>query len=123
MYELLCKQVPFGANENDPYKIYEKIIEKKIIYNDNSHQVIECKKIIEQLLCKNVNLRMPGGISKFKLHNYFTDLDWDMLKIKKIKAPLIPKYNKIDSSNIKNLDFISSYEKQGQANELWDKEF
>ena len=90
LYEMICKEVPFGHGDKNPYSIYEKILRKRLIFNTLSDNFIESKRIIEQLLCKSPNLRMIGGPSKFKLQSYFSCIDWINLKIKKIKPPIHP---------------------------------
>lgn len=95
MFEIISQEVPFGANEKDPYKIYELILEKRIIYTKCSQKVVAGKRVLEQLLCKNPEMRMPGGIKNFKLDKYFKDIDWDLLKIKKIQSPVIPSFPEV----------------------------
>ena len=94
LYEMICKEVPFGQGDNNPYSIYEKVMRKRLIFNTLSDKFIESKRIIEQLLCKSPNLRMIGGPLKFKLQSYFSCIDWMNLKVKKIKPPIYPAITK-----------------------------
>ena len=123
MFEILCKDVPFGAKETDPYKIYEMILEKRIIYNRESQKVFAGKRIIEQLLCKNPEMRMPGGISKFKSDVYFNGTNWGLLKMKKSPAPLIPTIPPLNSSDLQSLDCISDFEAINDFSTTWDEGF
>jgi cGMP-dependent protein kinase 1 len=89
MFELLYKKVPFGFGQEDPFEIYKSIIAKRLIYPEGFNEMNEYRKIIEQLLCKNPSLRMPGGIAKFKVNRYFKDIDWSLIRNKRIQSPFV----------------------------------
>lgn len=120
LFEILCGEVPFGAREDDPLMVYEKILEKRIVYNKYADNVPEGKKIIEQMLCKNPSVRMPGGISKFKEHRYFVDFSWEELRMKKIRSPVIPEISKVKEGG-KSIEDFSQYEVvEDSYEEGWD---
>ena len=123
LFEILCKDVPFGAKETDPIKIYEMILEKRIIYNKESQNVLAGKNIIEQLLCKNPEMRMPGGVSKFKTDVYFNNINWDLLKLKKIRAPVIPSSSPLNFADLQGIDCIADYEAINDFSTAWDEGF
>lgn len=92
LFEMICKEVPFGNGENDPFAVYEKILKKRIVFPSMADKYSQSKKIIEQLLCKNSALRMPGGASKFKLQSYFSEINWKELRQKKVKPSILPTF-------------------------------
>jgi cGMP-dependent protein kinase len=117
LYEMICRVVPFGDKDDDPYSIYEKILRKRLIYNDFADEFFESKRIIEQLLCKNPDSRMIGGPQKFKLQSYFSCIDWNLFRLKKVKPPVSPSIlvqNAISSEEVelfplKDADFLPDW--------------
>ncbi|OMJ75350.1 hypothetical protein SteCoe_25504 [Stentor coeruleus] len=120
LFEILCGEVPFGAKESDPLVIYEKILEKRIVYNKYAENVPEGKRIIEQMLCKSPSMRIPGGINKFKEHRYFVDFSWEELRMKKIKSPVIPEILKIKEKGKGIEDFGQFETMEDSYEEGWD---
>jgi len=51
-YEFICGGVPFGEEEEDPYEIYEKVLEHKLRYPSFVGKNFSAKVIIEQLLSR-----------------------------------------------------------------------
>ena len=47
LYEFLCGAVPFGEEEEDPYRIYEKVLERKLIYTRYMNPRCTAKPLIE----------------------------------------------------------------------------
>jgi cGMP-dependent protein kinase len=96
LYEFLYGYVPFGEDENDPYNIYEKVQEHRLIFPqwiDNKNKV---KEFISQLLSKNPASRLRGSFEKLKSHQWFIGLNWDKITSKELKAPFIPKIANLD---------------------------
>jgi cGMP-dependent protein kinase 1 len=90
LYEFMFGYVPFGEDETDPYVIYEKIHERKLVFPqwvDNKNKI---KEFISQLLSKNPANRLGGGFDKLKTHPWFIGLNWDKITSKELKAPYIP---------------------------------
>ncbi|OMJ91623.1 hypothetical protein SteCoe_5769 [Stentor coeruleus] len=113
-YEFLFGYVPFGEDESDPYQIYEKIQQHRLIFPqwiDNKNKV---KEFISQLLSKNPASRLGGSFDKLKTHPWFIGLNWDKIISKELKAPYIPKFANfnIEIENAfrdqKNLDEVIS---------------
>ena len=53
IYEFICGGVPFGEDEDDPVYIYEKVLERKLVFPSFLTDTFKAKKIIEQLLSKD----------------------------------------------------------------------
>jgi cGMP-dependent protein kinase len=87
-YELVTGSVPFGENEQDPYKIYEKILECELIYPSTLKNNPRIKIFIDQLLCKNPAAR--GTAVSLKTHKWFANFNWEGLFSKNLKPPYIP---------------------------------
>ncbi|OMJ74577.1 hypothetical protein SteCoe_26476 [Stentor coeruleus] len=113
-YEFLFGYVPFGEDERDPYNIYEKIQERRLVFPqwiDNKNKV---KEFISQLLSKNPASRLSGSFDKLKSHPWFIGLNWDKITSKELKAPYVPKFANLDIEidtafrSQKNLDEVIS---------------
>ncbi|CAG9332054.1 PKG_37 [Blepharisma stoltei] len=89
IFEFFCGIVPFGEDEEDPYKIYEKVIERRLIYPPYVGQNMKAAPFIEMLLSKNPSMR--GTVETVKEHKWFQGMDWDGLLGKQLKPPYVPK--------------------------------
>ena len=91
LYEFMCGGVPFGEEEEDPYAIYEKVIERKLVYPSFADPRMPSKAVIEQLLSKNPAMRTGGSVSNLKNHPWFHGFNWDALINRQIPAPYKPR--------------------------------
>jgi len=66
IYEFFCGIVPFGEDEEDPYKIYEKVIERRLVYPPYVGPNMKAAPFIEMLLSKNPSMR--GTVETIKEH-------------------------------------------------------
>ena len=101
LFEFICGGVPFGEEEEEPIKIYEKILAHQLIYPNFIDPRIPAKGMIEQLLSKNPALRTGGTIENLLKHPWFQGLDWvrniqDRLLTKQISSPYKPTLPKLD---------------------------
>ncbi|OMJ87851.1 hypothetical protein SteCoe_10333 [Stentor coeruleus] len=96
LYEFMCGGVPFGENEEDPYVIYEKVLERKLVYPGFVDPRLPAKPFIEQLLSKNPALRTGGSIDNLKGHPWLTSINWDTLLSKGIRPPFVPRVHDFD---------------------------
>ncbi|CAG9323651.1 PKG_3 [Blepharisma stoltei] len=87
-YEFICGIVPFGDSDEEPYKIYEKILQNRLAFPQKINKSLKTIKIIEVLLDKDPAPRSSTEI--IKGHNYFNSVNWDSILSKQIKAPYIP---------------------------------
>ena len=62
LYEFVCGGVPFGEDEDDPYAIYEKVLEHKLRYPSFVEPATPAKAIIEVFLDKTPSKRILGGV-------------------------------------------------------------
>lgn len=76
IFEFICGGVPFGENEQDPYVIYEKVLERKLVYPNFIEQRMPAKPFIEQLLNKNHSMRTGGGVENLKAHPWLNNIIW-----------------------------------------------
>ena len=76
LYELICGGVPFGEDEDDPYSIYEKVLEHRLVYPHFVDPRFPARPIIEQLLNQNPAMRTGGSIDNLKAHKWFKEFDW-----------------------------------------------
>lgn len=76
LFEFVCGSVPFGEEEEDPYVVYEKVLEHRLIFPHFIDPRLPSRPIIEQLLNTNPAMRLGGSIENFKTHRWFKGLDW-----------------------------------------------
>ena len=91
LYEFVCGGVPFGEEEEDPYVIYEKVIERKLVYPSFVDPRMPCKPMIEQLLSKNPAMRTGGSVNNLKSHPWFHGFNWDGLVNRQLPTPYKPR--------------------------------
>ena len=136
LYEFVCGYVPFGEEEDDPYKIYGKILDRVLKY-PNYISSTRCKPLIEKMLDPNPVMR--GTIETLKENSWFSGVSWDSLLGKQVKPPYIPKTENFSASIQKSLkssrglsDIIREYEIDDSVNDnsrgkiapsSWDEEF
>ena len=87
----MCGGVPFGEEEEDPYVIYEKVIERKLIYPSFVDSRMPSKPMIEQLLSKNPAMRTGGSAANLKSHPWFHGFNWDSLINRQMPTPFKPR--------------------------------
>ncbi|CAG9327699.1 unnamed protein product [Blepharisma stoltei] len=91
LYELICGGVPFGDSEDDPYCIYEAVLQRNLTFpNFISNRTAE-KAVIAQLLSEDPLARTGGSIEKLKQHSWFNNFSWDDLMNRKLEVPFKPK--------------------------------
>ena len=101
LYEFICCKVPFGDDEEDPYHIYEKVLEHRLQYPSFIDPKLQARPLIDQLLSKNPVVRNSGSIDNLKQHAWFTatkPINWDQLVNKQVRAPYVPRYHDFTSS-------------------------
>lgn len=129
IYEFIYCNVPFAAREDDPYLIYEKILERNLIFPERG-SLPTANNLIQQLLSYNPSLR--GTAESIKEHKWFKGVPWDNLLSKIFKPPYIPspkpqKKNEINTKDI--LNYLIRYESQNNfrqesmTEEMWNFDF
>lgn len=114
LYELVCGDVPFGSQEEEPYNIYQSIVMDKLafpsFFKDKS-----TKDLIKALLIKTPEKRMGKTFGEIKGHAFFNDFQWDELMLRKLQPPIVPKNEKL---TLKNEEIQTLYEKKRTLEEL-----
>lgn len=93
-YEFLCESLPFGNKSNDPYEVYQEIIKHKLNFPSKCKDK-KARKLISQLLSPNPEIRLGGSYASLKGNEFFTEINWDDLFNKKIKAPYYPSNDEL----------------------------
>ena len=79
LYEFMCGAVPYAENAEDPYEIYDEIINKTLRFplmlKDS-----RAKLLMHQLLNKNPEGRLGGSYSALKANTWFDQFDWVFVK-------------------------------------------
>lgn len=76
LYEFIYGAVPFGEEDEDPYVVYEKVLEHRIKFPSAQEYSPATKQLIEQLLSKNPAMRIGGSFENLKKHPWFLEFDW-----------------------------------------------
>ena len=129
IFEFVYCNVPFAAKEDDPYMIYEKILERKLVFPERGSIPI-ANKLIVQLLSMNPSLR--GTIEGIKNHKWFKSVPWDNLLSKIFKPPYIPQIKQVKKHEVNSKDilsFLNRYEMtnmhrgENMPDKHWDFDF
>ena len=92
LFEFIFGYVPFGEDDNDPMVVYEKVLDRNIVYPKfGKNAYLELRNLIEQMLSKNPLQRNGGSIEMLKKHEWLRDFDWDALISRQAVAPYVPK--------------------------------
>jgi cGMP-dependent protein kinase len=110
LYEFLCGNVPFGVEEEDPYVIYNKVLEGRLRYPQWIISRLKCRTLIEQLLNRNPALRAGGSIDNLKHHSWFVGVNWDKILGRSAKAPHIPDIRSFENEISQAIKAQESYD-------------
>ena len=92
-FELLCGYLPFGTDFEDPFMIYESILNEDLVYPEyvcETEEDLKVQEVINELLEKNPECRPKGKTRTLMQHEYFQEVDWDGILTKQIEAPYLP---------------------------------
>lgn len=135
-YEFVCGGVPFGEDEDDPFKIYEKVLRQSLRWPSAIPKGSKIRDFTELLLCKNEAVR-GAGVSSVKKHKWLDGFEWERLILKQLSAPYIPKAvdltgeieATIDASNVSVTEAVQDTDETSlpQLSQIepdsWDKDF
>jgi serine/threonine protein kinase len=88
MYEMLVGAPPFYDESH--FKIYQKILKEDVQFSCGIDPL--SKDLIKRLLCKKQNMRIGSvhGIKEIMEHPFFNRIDWNKLRRREEKPPIIP---------------------------------
>jgi len=89
LYEFVCGTVPFGENQEDPYKVYDEVLKQPLRFNSVMPKSSALRVFLESLLHKNPAFR--PSIPRLKQHEWFSAFDWEKLYLKQLPPPMLPK--------------------------------
>ncbi|XP_041070801.1 protein kinase C eta type isoform X2 [Carcharodon carcharias] len=103
LYEMLCGQPPFEAENEDD--LFESILNDEVLYpvwlSDRA------TAILKAFMIKNPNKRLgcvtgQGGEQAILNHSFFQGIDWDLLEQRRVKPPFKPRIK--TSRDVNNFD-------------------
>ncbi|KAL4138772.1 hypothetical protein PRIC2_002276 [Phytophthora ramorum] len=118
---------PFaGSNQVDQMQICRNIVKEKVEFPGWVSS--SCRDIILKLLERDLTKRLGlthGGARAIRSHAWFTKLDWDAMRLKKVNAPYRPKLaDPLDASKFEAIndhdEEVPAYKPEGYE---WDKDF
>jgi len=96
LYEMLTGSPPFLGK--DPHEIQQNILNSPVCFPQNFDK--KAKDLIQGLLCKDPKTRIKD--KEVKLHPFFSQVNWDLVKNKLLSPPITPKLRGPDDvSNFK----------------------
>ncbi|CAD8173016.1 unnamed protein product [Paramecium octaurelia] len=99
MYELMCGKVPYAEEQDDPYEIYEEIMNTQLKFPTFIGDG-QAKKFMEQLLSKQPETRLGSSFSALKANPWFEDFDYDKLFSRELqKVPYVPPKDRMISEH------------------------
>lgn len=91
IYEFIEGNLPFGENEEDPYRIYEKVLDHKLLFSELEF-CEKLKYLVSHLLSVDPVYRGQKDLKKMRvLENY----DWDKLISRELESPYRAKVGPI----------------------------
>lgn len=75
LYEMLCGELPYGNNIDDPYEIFKDIYGSDLKF-PKFFQDSAGRELISKLLLKSPSERFIEEFSKLKNMEFFQDFDW-----------------------------------------------
>lgn len=75
-YEFICGFLPFGEDLEDPFAIYQEIMNSPKIKFPKYVEDKEAMKLIRIMLSKNPKERLKGSYGRLKSHAFFNYFNW-----------------------------------------------
>jgi cGMP-dependent protein kinase len=107
LFEFVCGCVPFGESEEDPYKIYSKVLECNLKFPAYM-STTKPRVLIHKLLDSNPLHR--GSVENIKQDLWLTGVLWEQILSKNIRPPYLPKLEKLSTEHQKALKSNKSLE-------------
>lgn len=122
----MCGYPPFGDNAEEPYEIYDEIMNKKLTI-PGFVKDRKAKRLLEQLLSIIPEARSGGSFAVLKSHAWFNNFDWvyfyfifipqDALVYKELATPFTPaeeglvSEEEIEEARARNWNVIEALQK------------
>ena len=103
LYEMLYGLPPFYSR--DTSIMYDAILNKPLHFRDHIQVSPAAKDLLAGLLQKDRRIRLGSGPSDFediRQHQFYRDLNWDLLNQRQIPPPYRPELN--DAYDLRNID-------------------
>ena len=101
IYEMICGEPPFVAEDDDPIKIYQQVLSGKLRFPRSFDKT--AKHLTKKLLTADLTRRLgclKAGSNDIRRSKFFAGLDFDALLDKRLPAPIIPEIKSAeDTSN------------------------
>jgi len=111
MYEMVSGYPPFLKSHNKEGNRFTNIINTQINCSKRISNAL--KDFLLKILCINPNERLGfNGISEIMNHEFFQNLNWDLIAQRQLEPPYIPKNKSISGINVSFLeeDLFQSFE-------------
>jgi cGMP-dependent protein kinase len=117
LYEFTFNRLPFGDAENNPFSIYQAILDRQLSFVSMKVISKPLKALISQLLHPNPSARNSGAVHKLKAHPWLSTIHWESVLSKSLTPPYIPNVEPdgLGDSSVDLLTLIS--------NEMVEEEF
>lgn len=92
LYEFMVGELPFGAMTENPFDIYEEIIQGNPSFPRNFKDR-RAKKLIENMLSLNPEIRHNGSYNTLRNNSWFDSINWVHFFL------ILGKYSEQDSRN------------------------
>lgn len=92
LYEMLVGYPPFF--DSNPFGLYEKILLNKVVWPRNPVDPL-ARNLVTRLLVLDANKRLGNlrnGAQDVKKHRFFKTIDWEGVRSKELKPPIVPKF-------------------------------
>ena len=96
LYEMLCEALPFGEGEDNPYIVYQRVLQQRVAFPHRLLSKSLVRGLIEQLLSRNPAQR--GTPESLKKHRWFEGINWHRLGTRTLRPPFNPKMNEVETS-------------------------
>lgn len=100
LFEMTQGKVPFGANAQTPYEVYEDILKHKKVKAQGTQALAG---LIEALLISNPSARVKGGVDSLKHQEWFQGFPWEEVMTQEAIPPLLPRIRQFPQEFDKSL--------------------
>ena len=128
-FEFITGEPPFTSEDDDPVKTYELILNGEINWPEDMPVGADTKDFITQLLHPDQDLRLGSKLVPYAAdgqykssasavleHPFFSGIDWELLKAKKIVAGYKPTINGMEDTS----NFLSNQTADGEGIQVYD---